>query len=194
MRIKRKKTIVSALTTSSIVVVFMTLLGTTSAPQLVITARPGPPGTYELDIYGDASALSIICAMVHHFQARNLEWSTSMPSYPSSVDFALAVRNVDFDQVNTWTYHLSVNGLNEGSIVIPGYTHFIFAVKARTGEVDFSFANRVPDAPYYIYSEVTITGTLRGDVLFHIASDGSPSIPAFHYEGSELTIHAHIGM
>jgi len=193
MKIKRKKTIVSALTTSLIVVVFMTLLSTTSAPQLVITARPGPPGTYELDIYGDASALAIICAMVHHFQARNLEWSTSMPSYPSSVDFALAVRTVDFDQENAWTYHLSVNGLNEGSIVIPGATNFIFAVKARIGEVDFTFANPSSYPPYY-YRNATITGTLRGNVLFHIASDGTPSIPAFHYEGSELTIHAHIGM
>ncbi|MCW4055275.1 MAG: hypothetical protein NWE82_00670, partial [Candidatus Bathyarchaeota archaeon] len=169
MQIKRKKTIVSALTTTLIVVVFMTLLRTTAAPQLVITARPGPPGTYELDIYGDASALAAISTMVHHFQAKNLEWSTSMPSHPSSVDFALAVRNVKFDQVNAWTYHLSVNGLTEGSIVIPGYTNFIFEIKARIGDVEFTFANPSMYPPGY-YRNVTIAGTLRGNVLFHIAS------------------------
>lgn len=192
MQIKRNRTIVSALTTTLIVVVFMTLLGTTAAPQLVITARPESPGTYEFDVYGDATGLAMICAMVHHFQAKNLEWSTSMPSYPSSVSFALAVRNVKFDQVNAWTYHLSVGGLTEGSIVIPGYTNFILEIKARTGDIEFTFANLSMYPPGY-YRNVTITGTLRGNVLFHIASDGYTSIPAFHYEGSELTIHAHIG-
>lgn len=194
MKFRKKKVFSSALITSLIVVGFIALKTTSAAPSIVLS-RPGPPGTYEIDVYGDGSVLSALCQMVHHFKARDLEWSTSMPSYPGSADFALEARNVNFDKPNAWTYRLSFRGLKEGSIFIAGYTNFILSVRARSGEIDFTFSNpsTYPYPPYY-YRNATITGTLEGDVLFYIFSDGSPSIPEFHYEGSELTIRVHIGM
>lgn len=182
----------SALTTSLIVAAFTALLMTTSAPALSVVARPGSPGTYEIDIYGDASGVHGICEAVHHFKASNLEWSTSFPSYPSgSVDFGLNVRNVDFDKVSAWTYHLSLRGMDEGSIIALGSMSYILSVKARSGELDFIFSNPSTYYPYY-YRTVDIEGTLKGDVLFHI--DIPPHIPGFNYEGRELTIDVHIGM
>jgi hypothetical protein len=192
MKSGKMKVFGSVLTTSLIVAAFTTLLMTTSAPALVVVAKPGPPGTYEIDVYEDASGLHMICEVVHHFKASNLEWSTSIPSYPSgSVSFALDVRNVDFDKVNAWIYHLSLRGMEEGSIIAIGSTSFILAVKARSGELDFTFSNPSTYYPYY-YRTVDIGGTLKGDVLFHI--DVPPSIPEFNYEGRELTISVHIGM
>lgn len=192
MRLEKKKVFVSTVATSLIVVAFMALLRTTSARPLVVKAKPGPPGTYEIDIYGDASGLNSICEAVHHFKAKSLEWSTSFPSYPSgSVDFALDVKDVDFDKVNAWTYHLSLKGMEEGSIIAIGYMSYILSVKASSGELDFTFSNPSQYYPYY-YTTVDITGTLKGDVLFHI--DIPPDIPGFNYEGRELTISVHIGM
>lgn len=194
MKLRKKKVFGSALITSLILLGFA-VLKTTSATASVASERPGPPGTYEIDILGDGSVLSVLCEMIHHFKARDLGWSTSIPSYPGQVDFALDVRNVDFDKPNAWTYHLSVRGLKDGLIFISSYSNFILSVRARSGEIDFAFSNQYqyPYPPYY-YRNATITGTLKGDVLFHIFSDGSPSIPEFHFEGSELTIRVHIGM
>jgi len=186
------KVLSSVLTTSLVVAAFTTLLMTTSASALVVVAKPRPPGTYEIGVSGDASVLHVFCEAVHHFKASNLEWSTSFPSYPSgSVDFALDVRNVDFDKVNAWIYHLSLRGMEEGSIIAIGSTSFILAVKARSGQLDFAFSNPSTYYPYY-YRTVDITGTLKGDVLFHI--DIPPNIQPFNYEGRELTINIHIGM
>lgn len=192
MEFRKTRAFGSALTTSLIAAVFAALLMTTSAPALDVMVRPGPPGTYEIDIYGDASVMHAICEAIHHFKASNLEWSTSFPSYPSgSVDFALDVRNVDFDMVNAWTYHLSFRGMEEGSVIAIGSTSYIISVAARSGELDFAFSNPSPSYPYY-YRTVDITGTLKGDVLFHI--DIPPYIPGFNYEGRALTVSVHIGM
>lgn len=193
MKFEKKKTLGLVSTTSLIMLTFVTVLGATSAPPLVVMSKPGPPGTYEIDIYGDASGLNMMCQMVNHFKASKLEWSTSMPSYPSgSVDFALDVRDVDFDKVNAWTYHLSVRGLEEGSFIASGYTNITFLVRARSGEVDFTFSNPSLDPWNPYYRNVTITGTLKGDVSFTI--DIPPYVPAFYFEGPELTINVHVGM
>jgi len=193
MKFEKKKAFALVLTTSLIILTFVTLLGATSAPPLVVMSKPGPPGTYEIDVFGDASVLDTMCQMVNHFKASKLEWSTGMPSGPSgSMGFALDVRDVDFDKVNPKTYHLSVKGLEEGSFMASGFTKIFFLVKARSGEVDFTFSNPspYPYSPYY--RNVTITGTLKGDVSFHI--DIPPLIEAFDFEGRELTINVHVGM
>ncbi len=192
MKLEKKKALGSVLTTSLIVITFIALLSATSAPPLVVMAKPGPPGTYEIEISADASGLNAICEVVHYFRASRLEWSSSFPSYPSgSTNFAIDVRNIDFDKVNAWAYHLSVKGLEEGSIIAIGPTSSILSVKARSGELDFTFSNPSPYSPYY-YRNATITGTLKGDVAFHI--EVPPYFPAFHFEGSELAIHIHMGI
>lgn len=193
VKIGKKKVLGSgALATSLIVVTFMTLLTVTSAPALIVMAKQGPPGTYEIDIYGDASGLYSMCEMFQHFSAMKLEWSASVPSYPSGyVNIALDVRNIDFDKVNEWTCHLSLKGLDEFSISSTGYAIFMFYVKARSGELNLAFSNPSPYYPYY-YRTLDITGTLKGDTHFHV--NAPPTIPEFHYEGPELTIHVHIGM
>ncbi len=193
MKFEKKKTLGLVSTTSLIMLTFVTVLGATSAPPLVVMSKPGPPGTYELDLYGDASGLNSIINVVNHFKASKLVWSSSLPSYPSgSTDFALDVRDVNFDKVNAWTYHLSVRGLEEGSFIASGYTNITFLVRARSGEVDFTFSNPSLDPWNPYYRNVTITGTLKGDVSFTI--DIPPIIPAFNFEGPELTINVHIGM
>jgi len=181
-----------ALAASLVAITFMTLLTTTSAPALVVMAKPSPPGTYEIEIYGDAYTLYSMCEMFQHFSAMKLEWSTSLPTYPSgSTDVTLNVGGVDFDKVNEWTYHLSLKGLDEFSIISFGYMGFIFNVKANSGELDLIFSNPYPYYPYY-YRTLNIMGTLKGNVYFHI--NAPPSIPELHYEGSELTILVRIGM
>lgn len=192
MEFGKKKVLGSVVLAASLIaLIFRTLLVTTSAPALVVMAKPGPPGTYEIDIDGDASGLYMMSKMFEQFSVRRLEWSASLPSYPSGyVDIDLDVRHLDFAKVNDWTYHLSLKGLKEGSLVSTDYTSFIFSVRARFGELDFVFSD--PYYSYYwTYRTVDITGTLKGDVLFHI---DAPDIPVFHYEGPELTIRVHIGM
>ena len=188
MEFRKKKILGSTILAASLsIVTFMTLLTTTSAPALIVMAKP-MPGAYEIDIYGDASAVHQICEMFRHFSAMKFEWSTSIPTYPSGyIDFALDVRDLDFEKLNGWTYRLSLKGMEEASMLSGGVG---FIVKARSGQLDLVFSDL---DPYYgYYRTVDITGKLKGDVLFHI--DAPPSIPAFHYEGSELTIHVHIGM
>lgn len=180
-----------ALAASLVAITFVTLLTTTSAPALVVMAKPSPPGTYEIEIYGDAYGLYSMCEMFQHFSAMKLEWTASVPSYPSDVNIALDVRNIDFDKANEQTYHLSVKGLDEFSISSIGYMGFIFNVKARSGEFDLVFSNPHPYYPNY-YRTLDIMGTLKGNVYFHI--NAPPNIPELHYEGPELTIHVHIGM
>ena len=193
MKIVKKKVLGSgAIATSLVAITFMTLLTATSAPALIVMAKQGPPGTYELDIYGDASGLHSISEMFQHFSTMKLEWSTNIPTYPSGyVNIALDTRTLNFEKVNEWTYHLSLKRLNEFSISSTGYTSFMFLVKARNGELNLAFSNPTPYYPYY-YRTLDITGTLKGDTHFHL--NAPPTIPEFHYEGPELTIHVHIGM
>jgi len=192
VKIGKKKVFGSALAVSLVAITFMILLTTTSTPALVVMAKPSPPGTYEIEIYGDASALYSMCEMFQHFSATKLEWSMSVPSYPSgSTDVTLNVGGVDFDKVNEWTYHLSLKGLDEFSIISIGYMDFIFSAKAVSGELDLIFSNPYPYYPYY-YRTLNIMGTLKGNVQFHI--NAPPNIPELHYEGPELAIHVLIEM
>ncbi len=189
MNFKEKKIeIATALVISLISISFGTLLIQDSGSGFIVMAAKPMPGVYEIDIYGDASGFHQICEMFQHFSAMKFEWSTSIPTYPSGyMDFVLDVRDLDFEKVNGWTYHLSLKGMEEASVLSGGEG---FTVRARSGQLDLVFSDL---DPYYgYYRAVDITGTLKGDVLFHI--DAPPTIPAFHYEGSELTIQVHIGM
>jgi len=185
----KKKVISAVLGASLIVLMYMALLTTTSSPGLVVMAKRVGPGTYEIKIYGDASGLHSICEIFRQFSVMKLKWSTSMPTYPTGyVNFAVDVRDLNFEKMDDSKYHLSLKGLKEASILSSGTG---FSVKARSGELDLVFSDPSSYYPYY-YTTVDITGTLKGDVLFHI--DAQPGLPAFHYEGSELTILVHIGM
>ena len=192
MKIGKKKVFGSTLAVSLVAIAFMTLLTTTSAPALVVMAKPGQPGIYEIEVYGDASSFYAMCEVFQHFSAAKLEWSIGIPSYPSGfTDATLNARGVDFDKVDERTYHLSLKGLDEFSIISFGYMDFICEVKAVSGELNLVFSNPSTYYPYY-YRTLNIMGTLKGNVYFHI--NAPPSIPELHYEGPELTIQARIGM
>ncbi|MFQ6087034.1 MAG: hypothetical protein ACE5OV_03330 [Candidatus Bathyarchaeia archaeon] len=171
---------------------------TTSAPALVARAQPmRAPGTYEIDIEGDASGLYMICKLFKEFRANELKWSASMPTYPpgTNVEAALDVESLDFGE-RTHTpaqakYHLSTRELKEAWISIPG---FVLYVKSRSGELDFVFSDPHYYYYYWTYRTVDIRGRLKGDVVFFIDIDMPPQlVSSFHYTGRALTIDVHIG-
>jgi len=175
---------------SLISVTLAALLIPVSAPRSTIMAKPAPPGTYEIDIPGDASGLHMICIMFEQFSASKLKWSTSVPSYPPGTYFnvALDARSLDSSKLSDTTYHLSMDGLEEFSISASGAE---FYVKCRSGELDLVFSDPYYSYYYWTYRKVDINGALKGDVVFTI---NIPPLPSFHYEGPELNIDVYIGM
>jgi hypothetical protein len=183
---KMRRVLIYVSTSVLITFILMSLMMTLSKTNLTVIARPVSPGNYEINITGDAYGFYTFLEIFNQLSASRLKWSSSLPTYPPGtyMRFGVNVRNIDFSKVNSWTYHLSVDGLEEGLMEL-GVSMLLF--KCRSGEVDLLFS----DFSNGQYHTVDITGTLSGDVVFHI--NVPPTLPEFHYEGSELTVHIHIG-
>lgn len=190
MRFEKNIALSLILTLSMISSIFITLPVQTSAPALTVKAKP-VPGIYELDIYGDASGLYSLCLMFEQFSVSKLKWSARMPTYPPTtyIRMGVTVGSLDFSKVSDTTLSMSIKGLEEAMISVPG---FDFLVKCKSGELNMVFSDPYYMYYYWTYRTVDITGTLKGDVVFSI--DIPQLTPSFHYEGPELTIDAHIGM
>ncbi len=157
--------------------------------DIAVTAQSFGKGVFSIDVRGDASGLYMMCEMARQFTASKLEWSTSLPSYPSGyVEFNLAAKTLGLEKLNDWSYHMSLRGLEEGSMISAGYVNYVLMVQSTSGDLDFIFYDRDSNYPYY-YHTADIVGALKGNVYFHI---DLPDIAEFHYEGRELTIYVHI--
>ena len=182
----------AALAISLVMVSFVALLRITSAPGLIVVAKPGPPGTYEIDIDGDASPFYMWCDIFQGFSAMKLNWTTSIPFYyypPSYLNITIDARALGLDKVNESTYHLSLRGLNNFSFNMGDMV--MFNIEAKVGEFVLEFSDPIQQDPPY-YRALDITGTLKGDVQFHVYNPFS--VPEFHYEGAKLVINIHMGM
>lgn len=188
---EKKVEIATALVISLISISFGTLLIQDSGSGfIVMAAKPMPPGTFEIDILGDAYGLYTFCEMFQHFSVNGLKWATMLPTYPppALMGITVDVASIDFCKIGVGSYHLGVKSLREGSIAQNGAT--MFSVQCSNGELDFVFSDY--DMYMQAYRTVDITGILKGDVHFYIYMP--PAIPPFDYQGRELTIQVHIGM
>ncbi len=156
--------------------------------DIAIPARNFRRGIFEIEFPGDPSWLYAYCQMFRHFSVKKLEWSYILAIYqPVSIEINLDVKDLSFEKLDDWSYHLDFKGLDECSyIVVTNYINYSLSVQARRGELDFTF----PNCDAYYCRTAEIRGTLKGDVSFHI---DVPDIIDFHYEGKELIISVQLG-